>query len=317
MDDEERSGEEALTGDGENEADAASERDADEQGKKRSSLRSLPTWMPYALVSVAVVVIIAFIVIPRFTEQDPYEPLGDDGSPARSVAAALEASMTCTAGEIGEKHSVLACYQQTSDFVSLVFLQSDRDGQIASYTVETQPLATTPDTGQAIGIANQVAAIATPGSGFDDCSHAHDNQYFCFDSLASWESADVIPTESTGAKSRLPSVDDLGAGLNEQGWDCVYGICDYGETSMMTAQSLTGLGLQFRAPIDIAHVRQAVTELFKETAETDDLRAWVETIDGTLNIVVADGFVVGYVPQIGDSGMVVVDEVAGVLPDTA
>ena len=286
----------------------------------RTSLRAryFPPRVQYALAGAAVLVILAFIFIPRFTEKDPYAALGEEGSPARSVADILEAEMSCTAGEIGDKHSILACYQQTADRVSIVFLQSTREGQVASYTVETQPLGATPDTGQAINIANQVAAVATPGTGFADCSHSYDSEYFCFGSLASWSSSGVPPIESTGEKKRLPSVDDLGARLNEQGgWECEYGICTNGETSMTTAQSLTGLGLQFAAPVKVEHVRQAIAALLEETGETDDLQEWTETIDGSLNIVVADGFVVGYVPQIGESGLVVVDEVAGVLPDTA
>lgn len=297
------------------ESSSDSERDAGSApGRPR---RALPPWLQYALAAAAVLAVLAFILIPRFTEPDPYESLGEEGSPARSVAAALDASMTCTAGEIAEARSVLACYQQTADQLAMVFLQSDRAGRIASYTVETQPLGTTPDTGQALSIANQVAGLATPGGDFSSCSHSYGAEYFCFGSLASWKSTDVEPVESTGAKKRLPSVDELGSGLNARGWDCEYGICVNGDTSMSTAQSLTGLGLQFAAPVDLSHVQQAVAELLRQTDDTDDLQEWVETIDGRLNIVVANGFVIGYVPQVGDSGMVVVDEVAGVLPDTA
>lgn len=273
--------------------------------------------MQYGLAAVAILVILGFIFMPRFTAPDPYEPLGDDGAPARQVADTLDATMSCTVGEISAERSVLACHEQTNDRVSMVFLQSDRAGQVASYTVETQPLSAAPDTGQAVVLANRIAAIVTPGGGFTECSHSYGNEYFCFESLASWTSADVQPVESTGAKERLPSVDDLGAELNQQGWECEYGICINGGTSMTTAQSLTGLGLQFAAPVDIDHVKQAATTLLTATDDTIALQEWAQGVDGTLSIIVANGFVVGYVPQIGGTGMVVIDEVAGVLPDTA
>lgn len=279
--------------------------------------RGLPAWAQYAIAAVAVVAVLAFIFVPRFSEDDPLESLGEEGSPARLVATALEGEMTCNAGEIGQERSILACYAQDAERVAMVFLQSDREGNVASYTAETLPLGSTPDTGQAIGTANRIAAVVTPGSDFTECSHSYDTEFFCFGSLASWESTSVLPVQETGEKERMPSSDAIGESLNGQGWDCDYGICLHGETSMTVVQPLTGLALRFSAPVDMNDVQQAVTALLELTPDTDALREWVPSIDGTLNIVVADGFVVGYVPQVGDGGLVVLDEVAGVLPDRA
>lgn len=310
MDDEERFGEDSG---------------ASDHGARASRF---PRWTPYALAGVVALVVLAVVLVPRLMSTDPFESLGEEGSPARTVAAALDDEMTCSAGEIGSDRSVLACYEQAPDHVLIVFLQADRQGRIASYTTETQSLEGSghshshtgvedAGTGEEIEIANRIAAIATPGTDFTGCSHNYSTPYFCFDSLASWKSADVVPVESTGAKDRLPTVDELGAALNEHGWDCQFGMCTIGETSLSAVQSRTGLGLQFAAPVDIKHVKQALSELLEQTADTEQLRQWAGRLDGALDIVVADGFVVGYVPQGGEAGMLVVDEVAGVLPGTA
>ncbi|WP_134322081.1 hypothetical protein [Cumulibacter soli] len=280
--------------------------------------RAYVRWLYPALVVVAALAVVSFVLLPRFTEDDPLESVGEEGSAARAIATMFEGQMTCTAGELDESRSVLACYQQTDQQVAIVFVQADRNGRVASYTVETQPLADTPDTGQVIAVANQVAAVVTPGEDFADCSYTHETPFFCFGSLASWESTDLPPVESTGTKKNLPDVDKLGEGLNALGWECDFGICIHDGTTMTVVESATGLGLQFNAPVDAAHVREAANELLAEIGDdTEELQEWTAAIDGTLDIIVADGLVIGYLPQIGEAGMLVVDEVAGVLPGTA
>lgn len=270
-----------------------------------------------ALVIAAVVAVVAFVFVPRFIADDPMDSIGPKDSPARQVAAALEAQMDCTAGEISDKRAVLACYQQSADRVAMVFMQADRSGNVASYTAETHPLGGTPDTGETVALANQVAAIVTPGSDFNACSHDRSTPYFCFGSFATWKSPSLAPAQSTGEKKRLPTVDKIDKRFGKLGWDCSFGICTKTTATITTQQPLSGLALQYGAPLAVPDVKQTVSAFLAMVKDADELQEWASKLDGSLDIVVADRFVVGFVPQAGGGGLFVIDEVAGLVPDSA
>ena len=64
-------------------------------------------------------------------------------------------------------------------------------------------------------------------------------------------------------------------------------------------------------------VKQTVSAFLAMVKDADELQEWASKLDGSLDIVVADRFVVGFVPQAGGGGLFVIDEVAGLVPDSA
>lgn len=279
--------------------------------------------MLLALLGLVVAVVAAIVLVPRLLADDPHESLGDDESPARKVVAALSGDMTCDSGQISDKRSVLACYRQDAETMSIVFLQADHDGRVASYTAETREAAGghAHDGAAAdehtVELANRVAAVVTPGTGFDDCTHDRSTPYFCFGEVATWEAEDLAPAQTTGEKKRLPTVEQLDERYAADGWKCSYGICTKGEAAMTVEQPLTGLGLQYGGKIATGEIPSTVGVLLELTDDAEELREWAATLDGRLSILVADRFVAGYLPQGGGTGLFVIDEVAGVLPDAA
>lgn len=278
----------------------------------------MPGWAQLVLLVAAIGVIIAFVLLPRASEPDPWEDFGEEGSAARQVADLLDDQLTCTSGPLSDERSVLACYGRDSERVTIVFLQADPAGRVAGYTAETLPIGGTPDTGQATALGNQIAAIVTPGEDFTACSHDRANAYFCFGSLATWESPDLPPVQNTGEKDRLPAIPQLDGAFGEAGWECSYGICTKGTTMLTVQQPLTGLGISYAAPFTGSDVRETAAGLIELIdGDKEQLQEWVQTLDDQVSITVADRFVAGYVPQPGGGGLFVIDEVAGVMPDVA
>lgn len=280
--------------------------------------RHVPGWVQLGLLVGAIGVIIAFVLLPRASEPDPWEDFGEEGSPARQVADLLDDQLTCSSGELNDERSVLACYGQDAERVTIVFLQTDPAGRVAGYTAETLPIGGTPDTGQAVALANQIAAIVTPGKDFAACTHDRADAYFCFGSLATWESVDLPPVQSTGEKDRLPAIPQLDNAFGKTGWECSYGICTKGTTMLTVQQPLTGLGVSYASPFEGRDVRETATGLIDLVdGEKEELQEWAATLDDKVSIIVANRFVAGFVPQPGGGGLFVIDEVAGVMPDVA
>lgn len=251
--------------------------------------------------------------------------LGPDDGTAAQVRAALEPEMTCTAGRLTEERSLLACYHQDDHEVQLVFVQADPDGAVASYTAETILLSgsdphdhsgeTDPHN---VELANEIAAVVTPDQSFDACAHDLSTPYYCFGSLATWESDTVHPVTSTGTGEKVPTATEIGDALaTELGWECDYGLCSY-DGGSATVQVIVGsTGIEYAGPVqpeDAAASVRVVVGLIDDAPAVQD---WAEEFDGTLDVIVADGHVVGYLPQAGGGGVFVIGEVAGVLPGEA
>lgn len=288
-----------------------------------------PFWRrgPVLLAAGAVVVlgVLAAVLVPLLASDDPYDDLGPTDSPAHRVATALSESMTCDSGPVTDSHSVLACYHQHDDLLEIVFLQSDANGAVAGYTAETHLL--TQEAGEegdghghahgdedaTIGLANEVAKIVTPDEGFDNCGYDYSTPYYCFAEVAAWRSEKVEPIESTGAASRLPSPDEVMQSLADAGWECSPLNCVHGEATAVVQESGTGLGVQLIGAESNDALPAAAGMLLSHVPETDDLKEWANGLTGDLSITVRDRFVSGYVPQAGGGGLLVVEEVAGVI----
>ncbi|WP_153506044.1 hypothetical protein [Cumulibacter manganitolerans] len=274
--------------------------------------------------AIVAAVVAALVIVPRLTDSGPYDSLGPDGSPARAVATDLSRDLTCTAGKISTSHAVLACYRQHAGELAIVFLQSDREGRVSSYTSETRSLThaehdhsaggSEPDSGESVALGNRVAAVVTPGQDFSACTHDSTSAYFCFDSLATWRSTSTPPVHSTGEKKRLPSVDQVDGALAKIGWSCSVGICSQAGALLTVQQPPTGLALQYGGALPASEPKAGITALVGLIKDAPRLAEWSAGLDGTLQIVVADRLVVGYLPEAGGGGLFVVDEVAGVVP---
>ena len=277
-----------------------------------------------AAAGIVVLGVAAAVLLPRLLDRGPYAAAGPDGSPGHQLASELSASMTCTAGEIGKDRAVLACYHQDDHLVEIVFAQTDPEGRVASYTVETHllvadPDAPTDDHGHAhgdsdatIALANEVADVVTPGANFDDCTYDRSTPYYCFAEVAEWRAESPSPIETTGAGQDLPDPAAVAKRLGESGWTCDPLGCTHGEASVAAQEGTTGLVLQFAAPVQPELLAPAAGAVLAGVPDTEELAEWAKGLDGTVDIVVADGLVAGFVPM-SSGGIVVIEEVAGVI----
>ncbi|GAB3293519.1 hypothetical protein EK0264_12405 [Epidermidibacterium keratini] len=282
------------------------------------------TWVLIAAAGVVVLAVAAALVLPRLLDRGPYAAAGPDDSTGHRLATTLSQSMTCTAGEIGKQRSVLACFDQDEHLVEIVFAQTDEEGRVASYTAETHALEDDPtapsdghghaqgDADATLALANEVAAIVTPDTNFDDCTFDRTTAYYCFAEVAEWRADSPQAVESTGKGQDLPEAKAITEALADAGWQCDPLGCKHGGASVATQEGTTGVVVQFAAPVPSEAIAPVAHATLAGVPGIDELKKWASGLDGSVDIVVADGLVAGYVPQSG-GGILVVEEVAGVI----